>query len=182
MVPQILGAIDFEARDCCYLGIVYFGAGILGGFLSSYTITKYPGPGLKVWAITFATATLCSYGSFQGVLFYFIEFDRDDPSSKEKAYRLSFVTMALIGFFNWGYLQACYSLSMQLTPRIGEAASSGLINMVSNLFALLVILYMAYLLSDRHKFASEDQVKYVLFIFYGCHLLAILLLCCVRRH
>ena len=57
---------------------------------------------------------------------------------------LTLSSIFLFGFFNISYFSICYQHGVSLTPRFGEAISTGLINVMANLCGFIQTFVWAY--------------------------------------
>ena len=134
VIPIVLKTIlqrwEYDAISSDYLGISYFVCGIFGSTIVCLIKDKFS---FRLLNISTTTLSLvCLYFFRQAVTNYKFE----DSYMLFKGDKC-FITISLFGFFNISFYGIFWSHAVSLTPRIGEAISTSLINMMANVLGLV---------------------------------------------
>ena len=130
-----------------YIGASYFFSGILGSVSMSYVVHK------SQISVKFLNTFTCVMNMFSIIFVgYAIIYTPKDGSD---VFAMS--SIFLFGFFNISYFTICYRHAASLTPRFGEAISSGLLNMMANLIGFIQTFVWAYF-----DISIENSLVYVL--------------------
>ena len=90
------------------------------------------------------------------------------------------LAISVLGFFNVSYFSICYSHAIKLTPRIGEAASIGMINLTANVCGFIQLCIWSFI-----NFKEDDKSNVLMQLLYSIMaglVIAILLFCFIKEH
>ncbi|CDW85706.1 major facilitator superfamily protein [Stylonychia lemnae] len=143
LLSQIITIYGFTASQSSWIGTIHLLAGIVGGILISFFLTRKPR--YKFFSILITVMT------FGTAYFATVNF----------SYEYLMVASAINGFFSMGVFSVAYELGVEMSFPIGEATSGGLTNSVANVIGFVLVIAMTPIL-ERGQ--SQDVLTTILIL------------------